>query len=54
MSIKSKKENLIKNIKSIDDKIQKLELQKKLYQLTLDKLEERIEEGQSEDQSSRS
>ena len=54
MSIKSKKENLIKNIKSIDDKIQKLELQKKLYQLTLDKLEERIEEEQSEDQSSRS
>lgn len=54
MSIQSKKENLTKNIKSINDKIQKLELQRELYQLTLDKLEERIEEGQPEDQDSRS
>ena len=52
MSIKSKKENLIKNIKSIDNKIQKLELQKKLYQLTLDKLEERDEEAQPTGQDS--
>lgn len=52
MSIQSKKENLKVNIKSIEDKIKKLNLQRELYQLTLDKLEERDEEAQPTGQDS--
>lgn len=52
MSIESKKENLTRNIKAINDKIEKLETQRSLYQLTLNKLEERLEEGQPANQPS--
>jgi prefoldin subunit 5 len=48
MSIESKSENLKKSIGAITDKIEKLELQKKLYQLTLEKLEKTAKEVSAE------
>lgn len=39
MSKQNKIENLKKNIQAVDDKIKKLSLQRELYSMTLEKLE---------------
>ena len=52
MSKQDKKENLKRNIQAINDKIKKLELQKELYQLSLDNLEKTNNKNTVEEQDS--